>query len=183
MKKWVIGSLVGAIIVFGLQFLAWTVSGIHDAEAKYTPAQDTLLGQISSVLKEDGMYMLPTVPPGSSMEEQEALGKRMDGKPWATVMYKTAYVHDMTRPLIRGFLIDLFLVFSLIYILTRGGTPPAIRVFAGSVAVGLFTFLNGPYMMHNWFQVPMETITGHLIEALAVWGVTGIWLGWWLNKK
>ena len=29
----------------------------------------------------------------------------------------------MVMPMIRGFLVDWFLVFTLIYILTRGGTP------------------------------------------------------------
>jgi hypothetical protein len=183
MKKWLIGSFVGAIVVFAWQFLSWSMLGIHDGEVKYTPAQDSILSFLSSTLKEDGMYMLPTVPPGSSMDEGMELGKKMDGKPMATVMYKTAYSHSMTKPMIRGFLIDLFLVFSLIYILTRGGTPTGIRIFAGSIAVGLFTWLLGPYTAHNWFQMPMEAITGHLIDALVVWGLVGIWLGWWLNRK
>jgi hypothetical protein len=163
--------------------MSWSFLGIHNAEAKYTAEQETLLNQISSALKEDGMYMLPTVAPGASMDEQNALGEKMNGKPWALVVYKTAYVHGMTKPMIRGFLIDIFLVFSLIYILTRGGTPPAYRIFAGSVAVGFFTFLWGPYTGYNWFQTPMNAITGHLIDALVAWGLTGIWLGWWLNKK
>lgn len=46
----------------------------------------------------------------------------------------------MVRPMIRGFLVDLFLVFCLIYILTRAGTPTGMRIFAGSVALGLVTF-------------------------------------------
>jgi hypothetical protein len=183
MKKWLIGSLVGAILIFAWQFLSWTMLNVHIGEAKYTAAQDSIVNYLSSVLKEDGMYMLPTVPPGASMKEGEALGEKMNGKPWATVMYKTAYVNDMARPMIRGFLIDLFLVFSLIYILTRGGIPNAMRIFAGSVAVGLLTFLWGPYTAHNWFQVPMEAITGHLIDGLVAWGLVGIWLGWWLNRK
>ncbi|MBL7738097.1 MAG: hypothetical protein JNK14_02675 [Chitinophagaceae bacterium] len=183
MKKWLIGSLVGAILVFLWHFLSWTTLGVHDAEAKYTPAQDSIISYLSSIIKEEGVYMLPTVPPGSSMDAGEALGKKMDGKPWATIMYKNAYNHDMIRPMIRSFLVDLFLVFTLIYILTRGGTPRSIRVVAGSVATGLFCFLAGPYTAHIWFQVPMEAITGHLIDSLVAWGLVGIWLGWWLNRK
>jgi hypothetical protein len=129
------------------------------------------------------MYMLPTVPPGSSREDEEALGEKMNGKPWATVVYKNSYINSMTMPIVRGFLIDLFLVFSLIYILTGGGTPNRMRVFAGSVTLGLFSFLIGPYTMHIWFQTPAEAYTGHLIDALVTWSLVGIWLGWWLNKK
>jgi len=183
MKKWLIGSFVGAILVFLWQFLSWTVLQLHLGEAKYTPVQKEILNTLSTSLKEDGMYMLPTVPPGSSMEEGQKLGKEMNGQPWATVIYRSAYKNDMVMPMIRGFLVDWFLVFTLIYILTRGGTPTRIRTLAGSVAVGLFTFLAGPYTMHVWFQTLTETYTGHLIDAFVTWGLAGIWLGWWLNRK
>lgn len=177
MKKWLIGSFVGAIFVFAWQFLSWTVLGLHLGEAKYTPAQDSIVSFLSSTLTEDGVYMLPTVAPGSSMDEGQKLGEKMNGKPWATVMYKKSYSNGMAMPMLRGFLIDLFLVFSFIYILTRGGTPTGIRIFAGSIALGFFMWLWGPYTEHNWFQVPFEATTGHLIDGLVAWGVVGIWLG------
>jgi len=183
MKKWFIGSLVGAIIAFAWNFLSWAVLETHIGEAKYTPSQDSIINMLSNTLNKDGVYMLPTVPPGSSMDAGQELGEKMNGKPWATVMYKSAYKYDMTMPMIRSFLVDLFLVFSLIYILTRGGTPRGMRIFAGSVAVGLFTFLTGPYTMHIWFQTPTEAYTGHFIDAVVTWGLVGIWLGWWLNRK
>jgi len=183
MKKWFIGSLVGAILAFAWQFLSWAVLETHAGEAKYTASQDSILNYLSSNLKEDGMYMLPTVPPGSSMSAGQELGEKMNSKPWAVITYKSAYNNDMAMPMIRGFLVDLFLVFTLIYILTRAGTPKAYRVLAGSVAVGLFTFLAEPYSMHNWFQTPTGAYTGHLIDAIVSWGIVGLWLGWWLNRK
>jgi hypothetical protein len=184
MKKWLIGSLVGGILVFLWQFLSWTILPLHSGEAKYTPAEKEILKTLSASGLKDGMYMLPTAPPeASSMEDHEKIMKEMEGKPWATLIYRSAYKNDMVMPMIRGFLVDWFLVFTLIYILTRGGTPTAIRVLAGSVAIGLFTFLVGPYTMHNWFQTPNETYTGHLIDGIVAWGLVGIWLGWWLNRK
>lgn len=183
MKKWLIGSLVGGVIIFAWQFLSWTVLQLHEAEARYTPNQDTLLQQLAAGLKEDGQYMLPTVPPGSSQKAAEEMGKTMHGKPWAMVTYKTAYVSDMVRPMIRGALVSIFLAFCLIYILTRGGTPRPLRIFAGAVALGLLTFLWGPYTQHNWFQTPVPTLHGHLIDSLTAWGLVGIWLGWWLNRR
>lgn len=183
MKKWLVGSFVGAILVFLWQFLSWVILNLHSGEAKYTPAQTEVINALSASLKEDGVYMVPTAPPGSTMDDHNKLAEQMDGKPWATVIYRTAYKNDMVMPMIRGFLVDWFLVFTLIYILTRGGTPTGIRVLAGSVAVGLFTFLAGPYTMHNWYQTPNEAYTGHLIDAFVTWGLAGIWLGWWLNRK
>jgi hypothetical protein len=183
MKKWLIGSLVGGVIVFLWQFLSWTMLGIHDNAAKYHPAQDSIVSYLSSVIKEDGAYMLPTVKPGASNKDYEELVEKLEGKPWASLIYHTSYSYDMVRQMTRGFLVDVFLVFTLIYILTRGGVPTPVRVVAGSVAVGLFTFLWGPYMGHNWFHLPMNMILGDLLDALVAWGLTGLWLGWWLNRK
>lgn len=183
MKKWLIGSFIGAILVFLWQFLSWTILPTHSGEAKYTAAQTEIMNSLSASIKEDGVYMLPTTPPGTSMTDREKIMKENEGKPWATVIYRNAYKMDMVMPMIRGFLVDWFLVFTLIYILTRGGTPTTIRTLAGSVAIGLFTFLAGPYTMHNWFQTPTEAYTGHLIDAFVTWGLVGIWLGWWLNRK
>src|SRR5688572_26079904 len=183
MKNWIIGSLVGAIIIFGWQFLSWQVLHLHQGGTQYHPAQETIMTNLSSSISEDGAYMLPTAKPGASQKEHEELMKQMEGKPWASVIFHKSYESKMARRMIRGFLVDLFLVFTLIYILTRGGIPGSTRVFAGSVAVGLFTFLWGPYMGHNWFDLPLGMIKGDLIDAIAAWGICGLWLGWWLNRK
>ncbi|MBM3416266.1 MAG: hypothetical protein FJY20_07440 [Bacteroidetes bacterium] len=167
MKKWLIGSFVGAIIVFAWQFLSWSLLGVHSGGMKYHAAQDSIITFLSSTISEDGAYMLPTAPPGSSEKQRQERMKQQEGKPWASVIYHSQFKTNMAMQMTRGFLVDLFLVFSLIYILTRGGTPPAMRIFAGSVVVGLFTFLWGPYTGHNWFDLPMAMIKGDLIDALA----------------
>ena len=183
MKKWLIGSLVGAILLFLWQFLSWTVLQTHLGESKYTSAQDSILSYLGGTLKESGSYLMPNVSPETSMSDAQKMAEQWDGKPSAIIIYNTSFKHEMTMPMIRGFLVDIFLVFTLIYVLTRGGVPKGLRVFAGSVAVGLMTFLVGPYTMHIWFQTPTEAYTGHLIDAIVSWGLVGIWLGWWLNRK
>ena len=183
MKKWLIGSLVGAIIVFLCQFLSWTVLQFHLNETKYTAQQDAVLSSLATNLKDEGVYLLPTVPPGTSMEAAQESGKQWDGKPMALITYVTSFKHSMTMPMIRGFLIDLFLVISAIYLFTRGGTASGASIFVASLVLGLFTWLWGPYTAHNWFQVPMEAIKPQLLDDLVAWGLVGIWLGWWLNRK
>jgi len=182
MKKWIIGSLAGAIIVFAWQFLSWSFLGIHSGSEKYSPAQDSIVSMLSSTLKEDGMYFMPTVPPGSSQSDMEKLGEQTAGKPFAMVVYNKSFENNMTKSMIRGFVIDLILVLLLISILVRGGVPNFIGIFSGAIAVGLFTFLWGPYMSLNWFQMPWSAIKGDLIDAVVAWGLCGLWLGWWLRR-
>jgi len=85
--------------------------------------------------------------------------------------------------MIRGFLVDIFLVVSLIYLLTRGSTPIPRRIFSASVALGLAFFLWGPYSRHIWYDLPWHMIQGDLINSLAAWSLCGAWLAWWLNRK
>lgn len=183
MKKWLIGSFVGAIIIFAWQFLSWNVLGIHNDAMKYHPAQENIISALSSNITEEGSYMVPTSKPGASQAEMQEQIKQMEGKPWAFVIYHPSHESNMARRMIRGFLVDWFLVFTLIYILTRAGTPASLRVLAGSVAVGLFCFLWGPYTGHNWFDLPNGMIMGDLIDGIVAWGLCGIWLGWWLTRK
>jgi hypothetical protein len=180
MKKWIIGSLVGAIIVFAWQAASWLFLGIHDNSMKYTPAQNEILTSLSANLKEDGAYMLPNAGPG---DDHDKMVKEMEGKPWATVIYHPSFKSDMVRSMIRGFLVSFVLVLLLVVILTKGGLPNFFGFLTGSLAVGVFTFLWGPYSGHIWFELPWHMIRGDIIDAIAAWGLCGAWLGWWMNKK
>lgn len=182
MKKWIIGSLVGAVIVFLWQFFSWTVSGIHDGEARYHPDQDKIMTAISSSLTEDGQYRMPNVPEGTPMEEHVKVLEQSEGKPFATIIFRKSYKPDMATPMIMGFVVDLILTILLISVLTKGGVPSFLGILTGSMAVGLFSFLWGPYMGHIWFQLPWETIQGHLVDSVVAWGLVGLWLGWWLRR-
>lgn len=181
MKKYIIGSIVGGILVFGWQGLSWMVIGVHDSQMKYNPAQKEIMEVLTANTPEEGLYMLPSAP---TKKEQEAMMKEMEGKPWASVIYHKSHNPDMARRMIRAFLVDIFLVLSLIYILTRGGAAPIpMRVFSGAFAWGLAIFLGGEYMGHVWFDLPWHMIKGQLIDNLVAWSICGVWLGWWLNRK
>ena len=171
MKKWIIGSLVGAIIIFGWQFLSWDILGIHDGQSKYTPAQDQIMSTLNSSLTEDGMYMMPN---GATSKEKQEVMKNMNGKPFAWVVYEKNFNLSMTSSMIMGFVVDLILVILLISILVRGGLPSFTGIFTGAIAVGLFSFLWGPYMERNWYNVPWSAIQGHLIDAVVAWALCGL---------
>jgi hypothetical protein len=34
---------------------------------------------------------------------------------------------------------------------------------------------------HIWY--PMFDIRAYLIDAVVSWGLVGIWLGWWMNRR
>ena len=180
MKKWIFGSFVGAIIVFAWQASSWMFLGIHDSTMKYSPAQNEIMEVLSANIKEEGAYMIPNAP---TKKEHEDVMKSMEGKPWASVIYHQSFTNNMARNMIRGFLVSFVLVLLLVIILTKGGLPNFSGFFTGSLAVGVFTFLWGPYSGHIWFELPWHMISGDIIDAIVAWGLCGAWLGWWMNKK
>jgi hypothetical protein len=179
MKKYLIGAVVGGIILFAWQGLSWMLLGVHDDHMKYNAGQDQIMSALSANIKEDGLYMLPSAP---TKKEQQEMMEKMEGKPWASVIYHSSMKTDMTMMFVRSILVNIFLVISLIYMLTRGGTPIGRRVFAASVAFGLATWLWSMYMGHIWFDLPWHMIKGDLIDSVAAWALVGLWLGWWLNR-
>ena len=182
MKKWIIGSVVGAIIVFGCQALSWTVLDLHKGEHKYTPAQDQILSTLNSSNLEEGTYVMPNSPDNASREQKMDDWKKAEGKPMATITYVKSISTDMATPMIMGFVIDLILVVLMISILVRGGLPNFIGIVTGCIAVAVFSFLWEPYMGHNWYNVPWSSIMYHLVDSIVAWGICGLWLGWWLRR-
>jgi hypothetical protein len=183
MKKLIIGSLVGAILLFGWQTLSWTMLHIHDKAYKYTPSQDSLLATITNTLHAEGQYMLPRVADNASQEDMEKLGKQMDGKPWAVVTLHNAYKYDMVMPIVRGFLIALVCMLLVCQVIQKFTRQTFGSVFVTVMTFALVSFLYVSYNGHNWFKTPWDVLNGELIDTVAGWGLSGLWLGWWYGKK
>jgi hypothetical protein len=49
------------------------------------------------------------------------------------------------------------------------------------VLIGLAGYLFIPFANKVWFQAP--GLKTNVIDTLLSWGLCGIWLGWWLNRK
>ncbi len=182
MKKTIIGAIVGGIIIFIWQFLTWGMLNLHEAQQKYTPKQDSVLAYLNSQFSEDGAYFMPTSPPGTSRGEMEKQMKASEGKPWVQVFYHKSMdgMNKMYMNMARGLLVDIVIVWLLCWLLMKIPTPSFGTVFMGTLGTGLIVFLHGPYTMHIWYG--SFDLMIHLLDALVAWGVTGLWLGWWLRR-
>lgn len=180
MNKQLIGTLVAGLILFIWQFISWNVMNLHQAEMQYTPKQDQIMEALTQLDLEEGHYFVPTVPPGSSMEDQEKLMESMVGKPWATVSYHQAFEVNMGMNMTRGFLLDLVSAFLLIWVLMKFRENNFMTSLLASLAVGSIGYLTIPYLHQVWMETDS---TGYLIDTVVQWGLVGAWLGWWLNRK
>lgn len=180
MKKQLIGTLVGAIILFIWQFLSWALLPVHQSEYGYTPNQDKIMEALNQNLTEDGTYFLPGTPPGSTPEEQQAAMEASAGKPWASVSYHKSMNTAMGMNMVRGFAVDLLAAWLLIWLMMNVSNLNMTTAVRASVSVGIIGYLTIPYLNSVWFE---NNSIGHLVDAVVQWGLVGVWLGWWLPRK
>ncbi len=183
MKKWIVGALVGAVILFAWQFIAWGVSSLHQSFYGYTPQEDTILSVLSANIKTDGHYTLPGLEPGKSQEESEKKWMAHEGKPWAVVEYHSAMKTDMTMNLVRGFVNDILVVLLLIWIF---GKMNSISVGSGlttGIGLGVVMWCLTTYMNQIWFQTAGDVARSMLIDDVVSLALVGTWLGFWLKRN
>ncbi len=181
MKKLLVGAIVGGIIIFIWQTLSWAALNLHHASQEYTPKQDSILSYLNSQFSEEGAYLLPSYPKGTSREEME---KQMDmnkGKPWVQIQYHKALNVNMAANIIRGLLADIVMVAFFCWIMIRLASPGFGVIFTSSLFTGIIVFINSPYTIHIWY--PKADIWIHFLDAIASWALCGIWLGLWLGRK
>lgn len=181
MKRILIGAIVGAIILFLCQFLSWALLNFHEKAQKYTPNQEAILSALAANLPEEGGYLLPNTPPGSSSDEMKKAMEDMKGKPWASIQYHKSHEADMTMSMIRQVLTNFLTVFLFCWILGKFNITTFGNVFLSSLAVGLIVFLNAPYTGSIWYKW-FDTMA-HFGDAMIQWGLIGLWLGWLFNRK
>jgi hypothetical protein len=184
MKKNLIATFVGAIIIFIYQALSWTVSPIHKNAFKYAAGQTAIMPALTANITEDGMYYMPNDPPGTPHEEMEKSMKDKIGKPWAMITYYSAMEYNMPKNMSIGFIIDFLSVWIIVFILSKAS---AIFSTMGSrIQVTLFMYLvvalQAHFMEWNWIQFPMHFKGGEIIDNILSGILLGWWLGWYMGR-
>lgn len=178
MKKTIIASIVGGLILFIWQFLSWSMLNIHGSSMTYTPNQEKILAHLEANL-EEGSYFLPTIAKGTDPEVAQKYMESRMGKPWARVQYHDAFTMSMPLNMIRGFIVNILACFFLTWILSRFSKVELKDGLICSLAVGLIGYFTIPYIENIWFN---ESSLGYLVDTIVSWGLVGIWLGFWLSK-
>lgn len=181
MKKQIIGALVGGLLIFIWQTLSHVAFNLHEPVQKYTANQDSVLSYLSSHIKEPGGYMLPRMRDNQSMDELEGFTKAMAGKPWARVILYQNYDTNMADNMIRGLVVDIFIVFLFIWIVRKLRMPTKRTVLLMAISIGLISFSNTVYTEHVWY--PVFDVRAQLIDAVFGWAIVGVWLGYWMNRR
>jgi hypothetical protein len=180
MKKVLIGALVGGLIIFIWQFLSFALINFHKPAQQYTEKQDAIMNFLNSQQLPEGGYVIPSLPDNATMEDHEQLMKTADGKPWVSVQYHNSLNTNMVMNMVRGFITNIILVLLFCWLIKRMSAPGFGTIFGSALIVGLIVFLNAPYTGFIWDQ--KFDIWAYLADAVVSWGLTGLWLAWWLRR-
>src|SRR5215213_4732444 len=145
MKKLLIGSIVGGLILFIWQFLSFALINFHKPAQSYTDKQDAIMSFLNSQGLKEGGYVLPSLPEGSSMDDHEKAMKAAEGKPWAMLQYHQSMKNDMVVNMIRGFVVDIVIVLLFCWIARRLNVQSFGAILTAALVTGLIVFLNAPY--------------------------------------
>lgn len=169
MKKHLLFSIYGALIIFIWQFLSYAATGIHSAATRYTPHQDEILAKFQELGLEEGMYILGQPDPAAA-EGTDSMDAYMN-KPWATLNYQKDMSPDMLMPMIRGLLVCFVISFLLFWVMSRQKNSTLSERLLTSLAIGVIGFFFTPYTNFIWYKNP--DIWGHLLDAFVPWLLLG----------
>jgi hypothetical protein len=179
-KHWIIGAIVGGLIVFIWQFLSWALVNIHQSNQRYTPNQEAILSCLQANITEDGSYYMPNVPPGTSSEDSQKAMEASFGKPWALVSYHRSNDASMGMNMLRGYTADVVAVFLLCWLFSFIPSIDIKKAITVCLIVGLTGYLTTEYSTAIWFK---SNSIPDLIDAIIPWTLCGVWLGYWFNPN
>lgn len=171
MKKHLLFSVIGAIVIFGWLFLSNAMPNFHKAASVYTPAQNEILQKLQDLGLNEGMYFLGQPDPTLSHAEMEAQMKSMEGKPWAVVNYHKTNSMSMAMPMIRGILVAFVIAFLLFWIFLQQKDPSLKNRLLISLAIGMIGFFFVPYSSFIWYKEP--DIFAYFADAIFPWLILG----------
>lgn len=180
MKKTLIGSLVGALIMFIWSFLAWMILPIHANTFAYTPAQDAILKVMADNNLETGTYGMPSA---ATREEQMKIMETSKGKQGAMIYYTKENPGMGGGQYAGGIIFNFIMVFAACMLLagSMGGTFFSRWWIVMMVAV---VIIFGVHMMQwNWMNHTWDYTRDFILDTAIGWGLNGLWLAWWFGRK
>ncbi len=192
MKKLLLGSFVGAIILFVWSAVSWVALPVNLHTLMYTPAQDTLLKVLADNHVPSGTYAMPIADNRTAgwfdakfKDDAQKVMKEKAGAPTATIFYKQEDTNMNATTYLRGFLFNFLAVLAASILLVPGFAADS--SFLGrwwlTLVLGLLISASGPMIEYNWMGHPWNYAKHLMVDDFLNWGIVGLWLAYYFKKE
>lgn len=171
MKQKIYFSLLGGVVIFIWQFLAFAMPNFHKSSTQYTPLQDSILQKLDEMGLQEGMYFLGQADPAADRAEQKMQYEKYEGKPWAVINYQEEMSMGMVMPMVRSFLVYVVISFLLFWLFLQQKNPSLRNRIFLALAVGMIGFFFHPYSAFIWYREP--GIFASFADAIVPWVILG----------
>src|SRR6185369_15984690 len=133
-----------------------------------------------------GLYLLPSLPPGSGHEEMEKFMTDRTGKPWAFILYNHEMMGMASFPMqmVMGFIYNLITV--LVVCIALAAASSRLTSFGQRLwfvmLFALFAIFSNLMPRYNWYHFPMHFIKGEIIDLVGGAFFLGLWLAWYYGR-
>ena len=169
MKKHILFSIIGGVILFMWQFLSYAMPDFHKSAHAYTPLQDSIMNQLDKLGLEQGMYMLGM--PNPDNPEEVDLSWNEEYSTWAILNYRINDSNSMALPMTRGVIITIIIAAMLFWLFKQKEDSSLLNKLLISVGVGFISFLYVPYSNFIWYKAP--DIYAHMMDGIIPWLILG----------
>ncbi len=115
------------------------------------------------------------------MDEMNKMDEKYSGKPWVQIYYHRSLNTGMGLNMIKNLITNFIMVLFFCWIVAGYKPNTFGKTFLAALFVGFIIFLHGAYTIDIWYET--FDLGAHFADYMISWCLTGIWLGWWLNRR
>ncbi len=177
MKKFVLASLVGGIVLFVWSMLAWMVLPYHAASLRAVSDEDMLRNALRSSVHEKGAYAIPHSPAmGSDKAAMDAYVQKVKEGPNGMLLYDPSGMDPMMPgQMVIGLVIYVFSAALAAWFLSRStaaeGSYFSRVIYCGML--GVFISVVSHLVAWNWMGFPGDFVRDMIIDTIIGWILAG----------
>lgn len=184
-KRVIISIILGTIILFVWNAVAWMVLPFHSSSLKEMPAASVnMMDEFRKSLPESGVYHYPGMPKNDSPEYLQKVEKTLEnGRITAMVFKKEPTKLFEPSAFLGGLLLNFLTVLFTYLVVSRLQYKSLTPVLITCVLLGLICSVMTDFSLVNWFWYPLGYTMANVFDILVSFGLLGVLFGAYTFKS
>ncbi|MFP2994516.1 hypothetical protein ABN763_01340 [Spongiivirga sp. MCCC 1A20706] len=178
-SKKIISIVLGTLILFIWSMVSWMALPFHENTITQIPEGTVDLQKMQNDMPEDGVYHYPGMPVDDSPETMAAMEEKLNTGPRIALMVYKSGATKLMDPMqfAIGLVINLLVVISLFYIVSKLADKSTKSILGVLIVVGLIIGLASDFAMLNWWMFPMDFTITNVVDYLVSFTLVGLLFG------